>query len=82
MAHSVSAKDLGTGKEQKIEIAAVTKQFGAAYQVDEQLTDGGYLMGHTAFGYLIAPSGEVRTLFPSGTNWQEMLDGVKSLLQE
>jgi len=69
-----------TGTED--EIAAVAKQFGAAYQVDERMADGGYLMGHTAFGYLIAPSGKVRTLFPSGATWQEMLDGVKSLLDE
>lgn len=67
-----------TGSAQQIAIAA--KAFGAAYERGDAVTGGGYLMGHSGFGYLIAPGGALHSVFPTGTPADEIAASVRTLL--
>jgi len=62
------------------EIRAAANSFGAAY-AREQESAGGYLMGHTAFGYLVAADGTIETVFPNEVGAKEISAAVAALLQ-
>jgi protein SCO1/2 len=61
-------------------IARVARDFGAAFEKGEKTADGGYLMGHTTFGYLIGPDGKVRRLLPSNAPPDEIAKAARAAL--
>ena len=62
-------------------IQAAANSFGAVYQREGDVP-GGYLMGHTAFGYLVAPDGTISTVFPNEASADEIIAAVRALLAE
>ena len=44
-------------------------------------TAAGYLIAHSAYTYVIDPSGQLRLLFPFGLSIEEMADDIKQLLR-
>lgn len=62
------------------QVAKAARSFGAVYERGKPVTGGGYEMGHTAFGYLVAPDGTIETIFPSGTTAPEMASAVTAVL--
>ena len=67
-----------TGSAQQIAVAA--KAFGAAFERGDAVTGGGYLMGHSGFGYLVAPGGALHAVFPTGTPADEIAASVRALI--
>lgn len=67
-----------TGSEQ--DLAQVARDFGAAFEKGETTADGGYLMGHTTFGYLIGPDGKVARLLPSTAPPEEIAKAAREAL--
>jgi protein SCO1/2 len=67
-----------TGSEQ--DLTQVARDFGAAFEKGEKTADGGYLMGHTTFGYLIGPDGKVARLLPSTAPPEEIAKAARDAL--
>jgi len=67
-----------TGSEQ--DLARVARDFGASFEKGEPAADGGYLMGHTSFGYLIGPDGKVARLIPSTAPPEEVAKAAREAL--
>ena len=67
-----------TGSEQ--ELAEVARAFGAAFEKGEADGAGGYLMGHTTFGYLLDTDGRVVKLFPPDAAPEELAAAVREVL--
>ncbi|MBT6273536.1 MAG: SCO family protein [Chromatiales bacterium] len=66
------------GTDEQIERAA--QSFGAVYERGESIAGGGYLMGHTAFGYVVDPAGEVAEVFAQGTPTADYVARIRLLL--
>lgn len=62
------------------DLAQVARDFGVAFEKGEQKSDGGYLMGHTTFGYLIGPDGKVARLLPSSASPDEVAQAARDAL--
>lgn len=62
-------------------IRAAANSFGAVYQREGDVP-GGYLMGHTAFGYLVARDGTISTVFPNEASADDIIAAVRALLAE
>lgn len=62
------------------ELARVARDFGAAFEKGESTPDGGYLIGHTTFGYLIGPDGKVARLLPSSAPPEEVAKAARAAL--
>ncbi|MGE3274942.1 MAG: SCO family protein [Vicinamibacterales bacterium] len=67
-----------TGTEPQI--AAVARQYGAAYIVEESDSAAGYLVSHTTTLYALDPEGRTRYLFPYEASVDEIVRGIRSLL--
>ncbi|NKC14804.1 MAG: redoxin domain-containing protein [Gammaproteobacteria bacterium] len=63
-------------------IAEAARSFGAVYERGGDLPDGGYLMGHTAFGYVVDSAGRVAQVFEQGTSADAYAAHIRSLLVE
>ncbi|MEM7406238.1 MAG: SCO family protein [Pseudomonadota bacterium] len=61
------------------EIAAAARSFGAFYERGDAVP-GGYLMGHTAFGYLVDRDGRIGTLFPNDAALDDIVTALKSAI--
>ena len=69
-----------TGTEDQIKQAA--KQFGVIYMPQRGESAAGTLFTHSDFIYLLDRQGRVRALFATDKPLQEMVDDVRSLLDE
>lgn len=67
-----------TGSEQAL--AQVAKDFGASFEKGEVDEQGGYLMAHTTFGYLINKQGKVVELLGAGESPEAIAKAVRALL--
>lgn len=67
-----------TGSEEQL--AQVAKDFGAAFEKGEVTADGGYLMGHTTFGYLLNQQGKVVKLMQATDPPDVIAKAVQALL--
>lgn len=63
-----------TGTDEQI--SAVTREYRVNYARVSSPGGTGYLVDHSSFVYLIAPSGRFRRLFPPGTSVADMATGV------
>jgi protein SCO1/2 len=62
------------------QLARVAKDFGAAFEKGELTADGGYLMGHTTFGYLLDRQGKVARLLQATDPPEVIAAAARSLL--
>ncbi len=63
------------------EIKKVTKDYMAFYSKVEGQSEGGYLVDHTAYIYLIAPDGTLKLIYPSTKQKPELMaEDVRKLL--
>ena len=62
------------------ELAAVARTFGAAFEKGDVDDAGGYLMGHTTFGYLLDTEGRVVKLYPADAAPEDMASGLTAVL--
>jgi len=67
-----------TGSEQ--ELYEVARAFGAAFEKGAPDDAGGYLMGHTTFGYLLDTRGRVVKLYPADAAPEDLAAGVREVL--
>ena len=66
----------GSGEQ----LAQVARDFGAAFEKGEASAEGGYLMGHTTFGYLLDQQGKVVRLLQSSDSPEVIADAARALL--
>lgn len=64
------------------QIAAVAKQYGVIYMEQKGDSAAGTLFSHSDFIYLLDRRGRVRALFATDKPLQEMVDDVRSLIDE
>ena len=69
-----------TGDEEAV--AKIAKQYGAAYQKVIGESEGGYLMDHSSFTYLVDQDGQLTTSFLHATHPQEMVDTIRTYLNK
>jgi protein SCO1/2 len=62
------------------QLARVAKDFGAAFEKGESAADGGYLMGHTTFGYLLNQQGKVVQLLQATDPPEVIAKAARALL--
>lgn len=58
-------------------IADIAKQYGASYQKVTGESDGGYLIDHSSFTYLIDKKGQLANSFPHATNPMEIVNSIR-----
>lgn len=61
------------------DIASAARSFGAFYERGDDVP-GGYLMGHTAFGYLVDREGRIGNLFPNDASVDEIVSALKAAI--
>lgn len=66
----------------KEEIDAVVQAYGAQYSFDEEGEDGGYLVNHSTYTYLIDAEGRVRFLFRRADDPQTIASVIRRLFDE
>jgi protein SCO1 len=64
------------------QLRSTAAEFGAVFSKGEATPDGGYLMEHTAFGHLVAPSGTMAGVFPHDMPVDDVVKQVKAILSE
>ncbi|MCG8316295.1 MAG: SCO family protein, partial [Pseudomonadales bacterium] len=69
-----------TGSEQQIAEAA--KRYGVIFMPQQSESAAGLLFAHSDFIYLLDQKGRVRALFATDTPLREMVDDVRSLINE
>lgn len=62
------------------EIDAVTRRYGAVYEIGPRDARGDYPVGHSAFTYLVGADGTLVAMFPYGTAWSVIADEVERQL--
>ena len=68
-----------TGSEASI--AKISQKYGAAYQKVTGESDGGYLIDHSSFTYLVDKHGNLAEIFPHATDPMVMIESIRKLLQ-
>jgi protein SCO1/2 len=65
------------------ELKSITKHFGAAYIIESRSDSAAdYLIAHSGYIYLIDQQGRTRALYRISNTAEEMVEGVRTLLQE
>jgi len=64
-----------TGSETTI--ANIAKQYGVAYQKVTGQSDGGYLIDHSSFTYLVDKKGQLINSFPHATDPLEIVNSIR-----
>ncbi len=67
-----------TGEPQKVK--AIAEQYGSAYNKVEGQSQGGYLVDHTSYTYVVAPDGSLVEALPHAVPAEKMLELVRKLL--
>jgi protein SCO1/2 len=67
-----------TGDE--LTIAAIAKQYGAAYRKVTGESEGGYLIDHSSFTYLVDRQGQLRHSFPHASDPMLMVNTIRNYL--
>ena len=62
------------------QVAQVAKQYGASYMKQKPDGDAPYSVDHSSFTYLIDTQGKLAAVLPHGTQPQEIVDQVRTLL--
>lgn len=70
---------IGVTGEQK-DIDRIARQYGAAYQKVTGESEGGYLIDHSSFTYLVDDQGKLSMSFPHATNPMDMISAIRSYL--
>lgn len=62
-------------------LVEVAGRYGAVYRkVDHATADGGYLVDHSSFTYVVGPQGKLRKILDHATSPEEIVAVVRSLL--
>lgn len=69
-----------TGSE--AELVLVAQRYGAGFRIPEGQPEQGYLVDHTALGYLIDPGGRVRAIYRGEESPEAIANNVRDLLEE
>ncbi len=69
-----------TGSE--AELILVAQRYGAGFRIPEGQPEQGYLVDHTAFGYLIDPGGRVRAIYRGEESPEAIANNVRDILEE
>ncbi len=69
-----------TGDEKAI--GKIARQYGAAYQKVTGESEGGYLIDHSSFTYLVDQHGQLTTSFLHATHPQEMVNTIRTYLNK
>ncbi len=69
-----------TGDQNKVD--NIANNYGASYQKVEGESEGGYVIDHTSFIYLVTPQGKIIHAFPHGMPASEIYKTVKSELSQ
>lgn len=64
------------------EIAAIAHAYGASYSRQEVKSEGGYVVDHSSFVYLLAPDGRLAASLPHGTTPEDMAAAMRRLLPQ
>ena len=67
-----------TGSKESID--KIAAQYGAAYRKVTGESEGGYLVDHSSFTYLINQQGKLKESFAHATNPQTMVDTIRTYL--
>lgn len=67
-----------TGDEETI--ANIARLYGAAYKKVMGESEGGYLVDHSSFTYLIDQQGKLKNSFPHATNPQNIVNTIRTYL--
>lgn len=62
------------------EVAAAAQRYGASYQKQEVKTDGGYVVDHSAYTYLVDQNGKLVVSIAHATPAAEVLKQIRTLL--
>lgn len=63
------------------EIAKVAKLYGASYAKQNSASDGGYVVDHSAYTYVIAPDGSLFRALDHGTPPAQVIEAIHAAMQ-